>query len=65
MKDKRNLHLKVQELCDCYATSDPLKGMSLLKEVGLALGVRDSRQELHVKVKREDGREAVILELTK
>jgi hypothetical protein len=31
MKEKRNLHLKVQELCDCYATSDPLKGMSDIK----------------------------------
>ena len=31
MKDKRNVHLKVQELCDCYATTDPLRGMSLLK----------------------------------
>ena len=28
MKEKRNLHLKVQEMCDCYATSDPLKSMS-------------------------------------
>ena len=28
MKEKRNLHLKVQELCDCYATNDPLKEMS-------------------------------------
>ena len=31
MKDKRSLHLKVQELCDCYATTDPLKEMSVLK----------------------------------
>ena len=28
MKDERNLHLKVQELCDCFATTDPLKEMS-------------------------------------
>ena len=28
MKEKRNLHLKVQELCDCYASTDPLKEMS-------------------------------------
>jgi hypothetical protein len=28
MKDKQSTHLKVQELCDCYATTDPLKGMS-------------------------------------
>jgi hypothetical protein len=32
MKDKRSLHLKMQELCDCYATGDPLKEMSLLKK---------------------------------
>jgi hypothetical protein len=31
MKEKRNIHLKVQELCDCYATSDPLKEMSEIK----------------------------------
>ena len=31
MKEKRNLHLKVQELCDCYATTDPLKEMSVVK----------------------------------
>ncbi len=31
MKEKRNLHLKVQELCDCYATTDPLKEMSTIK----------------------------------
>ena len=30
MKDKRSLHLKVQELCDCYVTTDPLKEMSAL-----------------------------------
>ena len=32
MKDKRSLHLKVQELCDCYATTDPLKEMSIVKD---------------------------------
>jgi hypothetical protein len=30
MKKKRNLHLKVQEMCDCYATSDPLRSMSAM-----------------------------------
>ncbi len=34
MKEKRNVHLKVQELCDCYATNDPLKEMSLVKNDG-------------------------------
>ena len=28
MKDTTNIHLKVQELCDCFATNDPLKEMS-------------------------------------
>ena len=28
MRDKQSLHLKIQELCDCYATTDPLKEMS-------------------------------------
>jgi len=32
MKEKRNVHLKVQELCDCYAANDPLKEMSTLKD---------------------------------
>jgi hypothetical protein len=32
MKDKRSLHLKVQELCECYATTDPLKEMSELEK---------------------------------
>ena len=32
MKVKRNLHLKVQELCDCYATTDPLKEMADVKD---------------------------------
>ncbi len=30
MKEKRNPHLKVQELCDCYATTDPLREMSAI-----------------------------------
>ncbi len=32
MKEKRNLHLKVQELCDCYSTTDLLKEMSVIKD---------------------------------
>jgi len=32
MKDKRSLHLKVQEFCDCYATSDPLREMSVVEK---------------------------------
>ena len=32
MKDSANSHLKVQELCDCYSTTDPLKEMSILNK---------------------------------
>lgn len=28
MKDSGSMHKKVQEMCDCYATTDPLKEMS-------------------------------------
>ena len=31
MKDTGSIHKKVQELCDCYATNDPLKEMSKVK----------------------------------
>lgn len=61
MKEKRNVHLKVQELCDCYATNDPLKEMSVIKNDGdkdeaalkwLALaslhGVNDSAREVTI-----------------
>lgn len=34
MKDKRSLHLKVQELCDCYMSSEPLKEMFVLNKDG-------------------------------
>ena len=32
MKDKRNLHLEVQEHIDCFANTDPLKEMSEIKK---------------------------------
>jgi hypothetical protein len=61
MKEKRNLHLKVQELCDCYATNDPLKEMSEIRTDGdkeeaalkwLALaalhGVNDNAKEITI-----------------
>jgi hypothetical protein len=33
MKDKESLHLKVQDLCNCFATTDPLREMSIVKDV--------------------------------
>jgi len=32
MKDAENLHLKVQNLCDCFASNDPLKEMSEIEK---------------------------------
>ena len=32
MKDKNSMHQKVQYMCDCFATTDPLKEMSELSE---------------------------------
>jgi len=34
MKDKRGLHLKLQEMIDCYATANLLKEMDLMKKGG-------------------------------
>ncbi|MEE4261759.1 MAG: hypothetical protein V2I56_03655, partial [Desulfobacteraceae bacterium] len=62
MKDVQNLHLKVQELCDCFSTSDPLKEMSEIKEDNALLeaalkwlalsvlhGVNDNAKKITVK----------------
>lgn len=32
MKDSSSLHQKVQEMCDCFATNDPLQEMSKLQQ---------------------------------
>lgn len=71
MKEKRNLHLKVQELCDCYATNDPLKEMSVVKNEDdkdeaavkwLALaalhGVNDNAREITI-TRTSDGKVTV------
>jgi hypothetical protein len=72
MKEKRNVHLKVQELCDCYATNDPLKEMSVVKNDGdkeeaalkwLALaalhGVNDNAKEVTI-TRSSDGNVQVM-----
>ncbi len=71
MKEKRNLHLKLQEMCDCYATTNPLKEMSVLakdkdtdeaalKWLALAVlhGVENNAEEVTL-TRRTDGRVAV------
>jgi hypothetical protein len=32
MKEKRNMHSRVQEMCDCFATSDPLEEMNRMRD---------------------------------
>ena len=32
MKDNTNLHLKIQEMIDCFATTDPLREMSIVAD---------------------------------
>jgi hypothetical protein len=72
MKEKRNVHLKVQELCDCYATNDPLKEMSVVKNEAdkeeaalkwLALaalhGVNDNAEEVTI-TRSSDGKVQVV-----
>jgi hypothetical protein len=74
MKDKGSLHLKVQELCDCFATTDPLKEMSIVKNGAdkeeaalkwLALaalhGVNNNADQISI-TKSEDGKVMVTAE---
>lgn len=74
MKEKRNLHLKVQEMCDCYATGDPLKEMSIVKSeedkeeaaikwLALAAlhGVNNNAEEITV-TRTPDGQVRVVAE---
>jgi len=74
MKDTENLHLKVQELCDCFSTTDPLKEMSKLKNDGNSLdaalkwvalsvlhGVNNNAKEIALR-QEDDGSVSVIAE---
>jgi hypothetical protein len=66
MKDSGNLHLKVQELCDCFSTTDPLKEMSAVKSDGNSLdgalkwlalaalhGVNSNAEKISIKQKND------------
>jgi len=77
MRDKQSLHLKIQELCDCYATTDPLKEMSdlprdkdvqeaALKWLALAVlhGINDNAEKITLN-RTDDKRVKVIAEYQK
>ena len=77
MKDKGSLHLKVQELCDCFAITDPLKEMSVVKNDAdkeeaalkwLALaalhGVNNNAEEIAI-TRSDDGKVKVTAEYRK
>jgi len=77
MKDKGSLHLKVQELCNCFATTDPLKEMSIVKNGAdkeesalkwLALaalhGVNNNAEQISI-TKSDDGNVKVTAEYRK
>ncbi len=74
MKDSENLHLKVQELCECYSSTDPLKEMSeistdensldnALKWLALAAlhGINNNARKISVK-QTDDGIVSVTAE---
>ena len=68
MKAAANLHQKVQDLCDCFATNDPLKEMSevqsdtdtdeaALKWIALAVlhGINSNAKEITISNTKEGG----------
>lgn len=74
MQDSTNIHSKVQDLCDCFATTDPLKGMSeigrvpeedeaALKWIALAVlhGINSNAEKISLTTTR-DGKVKVIAE---
>lgn len=77
MRESSSLHQKVQEMCDCYATNDPLKEMSRLehesdveeaaiKWVALAIlhGINNNAEEISIE-QSQTGSVKVIAEYRK
>jgi hypothetical protein len=75
MKEMRSMHLRVQEMCDCYSTTDPLEEMSKMagpsgdvqesavKWLALAIlhGINANAEEIAIR-RHEDGRVQVKAE---
>ena len=77
MLDRESAHKKVQEMCDCYATTDPLKEMSTIsadadkqeaayKWLALAAlhGVNEDAEKISI-IKGKDGSVKVLAEYRK
>ncbi len=77
MRDSSNIHQKVQEMCDCFATNDPLKEMSKLqsesdtkeavtKWVALAIlhGINSNAEEISIE-QTKSGSVKVVAEYRK
>ncbi|SDO72198.1 hypothetical protein [Desulforhopalus singaporensis] len=77
MRESSSLHQKVQEMCDCYATNDPLKEMSRLqhqpdvdeaaiKWIALAIlhGLNNNAEEISLE-KTKSGSVRVVAEYRK
>ncbi len=73
MRDMTTLHLRVQELCDCYADTDPFKEMVLLKNdtdkeeaalkwIALAVLHGVSMGAKQISISKEDGKVKVLAE---
>lgn len=74
MKDTGSIHKDVQDMCDCYATTDPLREMSVIEKEGdsaaaatkwLALtalhGVNNNAKSVRIQ-RKADGRVKVTAE---
>ena len=74
MKDTASMHKQVQDMCDCYATNDPLREMSAIdretdagqaaaKWIALAAlhGVNNNAQKICIS-RSDDGRTQVVAE---
>lgn len=77
MKDASNSHQKIQNLCDCFATTDPLKEMCVLKDdadpaeaalkwIALAVlhGINNNAEEVSISTSK-NGRVRVTAEYRK
>ncbi len=49
VQDKRSLHLRLQEYCDCYLETDPRKELDLISKEGLSSDITGDPEEVALK----------------